>query len=721
MVLADCLGGMPIAIKERFVTKTVVLIALVAVAGLVPFADAVQTPWEEKTAPAFTTTDQLDDTVQRHEVTLPTGDTVIADVHPGGPIDVAVDFELRADGTQPGVNYVDDGESLYVIPEDAEIEDVEDREAFDVAAMLGVDRSELATPNEQDEGSETQSSHETHNLTIEAYHRDGTPFEGNDCNLAIMNMEDRSEYSVPGATRCAEFEGGESTHEVPAGPYAVVTIDRDSDAGELTFLGDPSVEVTEDTRVLMDGTQATEVTLDLEEQADVWPREKSMAYMLVPEEGLTYKNNHGMWGYATFYATGTTDPVDVGEFKFMTQWEMDAPERLVGGYEDTDAPAYEGPTELYYLPFTLEAPIPEDLSFELVDQLEDKAAIVQNRIHSNVEASSAIEEDDPHYRELRHHWLHDPAIEGSFTRVNHLSVPVDRTEIITPDEFLRHRVAGDPDGFSYLGEPVSRYTQTGVQPAESWFAEPLGPGLIAEEDEYFRDSDEPTPVHREGDTLRLEIPEVLDADGNPGWAASITMQTLNRVPGLIAGEWAGLTTDFRLLVDGEESPQTLTDIRPRGSYQMEMEPANYTIEVETNADGSYAWAEREFSTVTAWTFDSAPSEDGGEQILPLITVDYDLGLSVDNTVPAGEPSELEISASHQDGAPQPAIESAELQVSYDEGASWQDVPLQDEGAGTFSATITPPSDAETLSLQTTVSDEDGGQFEQELIRTAGVI
>lgn len=650
-------------------------------------------------------------------VELPTGDTVHAEVHPGGVIDVAVDFRERSDGVEPDVNYLDDGESLYVIPDDADIDTVEDREAYDVASQLAVDRGSSSSPAGE---SEPQASHQTHNLTIEGYHRDGTPFNGSMCSLAIMNMEDRSQYSRPTGTNCAEFEDGESTHEVPAGPYAVVGIDRDSEADELTFLGDPSVQVNEDTRVVLNGTQATEVTLDLEEQDDVWSREKSMAYFLVPEEGQPYKNSHGMWGHADLYATGTADPVEVGVFKFMTKWEMDAPERGVGGYAHPDGPAYDGPTELYYLPFTMEAPIPQDLSFELVDQLEEKAAIVQDRIHSNLEASSAVGNDTPHYREFRHHWLHDPSIEGSITRINHVSVPVNRTEIITPDELLRHRVAGDPEGFSYLNEPIDRYDGAGEQPAESWFAEPLGPGLIPQAEEYFRDRNKPTPVTREDDTLNLEIPEVLDAGGQHGWASDVVMQTANRVPGLIVGQWPGLTTDFRLLVDGEESPQTFTEFRPRGSYQMQAEPATYTIEVETQADDTYAWGEREFQTTTAWTFDSQRPEDGGEQILPLVTVDYDLGLDVFNTLPAGQTSLLELKASHQAGAIDPAIEDAQLNVSYDEGESWQQAPLVEDEAGRYTATITPPADASTLSLQTTVTDEEGNRYEQELLRAAGI-
>lgn len=704
--------------KDNPLFKIALVVGIIAAVGLIPLADAVETIWATDSAPlapawmqdaSTQTREETTKDFETHVVTLPTGDTVFAEVRPDGPLDVSVDFLDREDGTQPGTVHIQDGGDVYVIPDDAHIESDEDREAFNVASLLG-----LSGTQSTDKGAEPASEHQEHTLTLERTELGGEPYDGRDCNFAVINMEDRGTYSET----CSDFEDGIAVHEVPAGTYAAIGIDRNRTVDAMTFLGEPALDVTDDTTLEMDASKATEITLDLEEEADTWPREKHMVYMVVPEDGASYKNSHGMWGHADFYTTGSENILDTGQFFFTTKWEMDAPERLVGGFENPDAESYEGPNTFYFLPFTMEAPIPEDLAFTLEDTLVEETAQVPVTIHANEEASSATGEDDDHYRETRHHWSFDPALEGSFARINHVSVPMERTEIITADEFQRYSVAGDPDNFAKLTEPVETY-DAGERPSESYFAEPLAPGLIQPEDEYHRSSDEPDPTYRDGDRLHVSIPSVLDGDNHAGWADDIVYQTLNRVPVLIAGAWAGLTTDFTLYVDGEESPQTEAAWRPQGTYQVDAQPATYDLEVETAADGSDQWAMRAFETHTVWTFDSErPSE--GQEVLPLLMVDYDLGLDAFNTLPAGEPTEIFLSVSHQPGATVSAIETPTLKASYDEGGTWQPVALEAEGPGGYSATLTPDEEATTLSLRTSIADEDGNALEQEMIRAAGV-
>lgn len=679
-----------------------------------------------------------EDDDRTYEATLPTGDTVIAHIEQGQPVDLAMDTMPRDDGTVPGYIHIDDGESIYVIPDEAGTDPVHDREDFDVLSILGIDHP---LSDEQTQSSSDGEDAE-HELTVEATDFRGEPFDGTNCSFAIINLHDRDEYSET----CPTFEDGAFTDQVPQGTYAVVGIDRIAYASgaSLLFMGDPDVHVDDDTTVTLNGKQAEKVDIDLEDvdaieagDAEIWPREKGIGFMIAPEEGLGYKNQHSIWGMNEssvedmeayngrvnhLYVKGFDSVPNVGEFRLGLTWQLDTPNRGVGGYEDPSAPESDGPPTHYFIPFSFDEPIETGPSFEVLDDLDsddpDDVTVLPTPIHSNTEESSAIEADDDHYREFHQNWIFHPADEGSFARINHVSVPVERVDVLAAEEFYSQSVSGDPNSFSSLSNHA-QMQDPGDQPEESWFAEPLAPGLIPIEDQYHRDRDVPEPTTRGENTFSLEIPEILDAEGHAGWAASEANQVLNQVPAITAGNWPGITTDFSLYIDGSESPQTLGERNSQGTFLVPEAPATYGIHLETQADSGYGtWAEREFETSTTWTFDSQAPENGDEEPLPMLTADLDLTLDVHNELPAEQDTEIQLDVRHQPGIETP-IADASLEVSYDEGDTWTDLDL-DGDTGTYTATLTPPAEATTLSLCVTAVDADGNQLEQEMIRIAGI-
>ncbi|MGW3492195.1 S8 family serine peptidase [Streptomyces sp. NPDC001020] len=121
-----------------------------------------------------------------------------------------------------------------------------------------------------------------------------------------------------------------------------------------------------------------------------------------------------------------------------------------------------------------------------------------------------------------------------------------------------------------------------------------------------------------------------------------------------------------------------------------------------------------------WTFRSSATPTDRTTFLPLLNLAYDVDTDLSGDVRGGRVP-VGISASYVVGAPGTGtIGGAKLQVSYDDGASWQSVPLTGGTAASWKATLTVPRDAQYVSLRASASDDRGGSVTQEIIRAVGV-
>jgi subtilisin family serine protease len=120
-------------------------------------------------------------------------------------------------------------------------------------------------------------------------------------------------------------------------------------------------------------------------------------------------------------------------------------------------------------------------------------------------------------------------------------------------------------------------------------------------------------------------------------------------------------------------------------------------------------------STTTWTFGSAP----GEAVLPLLDLDFDLPLSLDNTLPAGTPATLHLGVRRQPGSTGGPVAMPRVQLSYDDGASWRDVAVVSLEPGQYQARFKQPDLAATngfVSLRVTARDADGNSVKQEVNR-----
>lgn len=200
---------------------------------------------------------------------------------------------------------------------------------------------------------------------------------------------------------------------------------------------------------------------------------------------------------------------------------------------------------------------------------------------------------------------------------------------------------------------------------------------------------------RTGDRLALRVPEFVDAAGHYGFA-----------DGWVDQVQAVLLRDGEVLAELPDAWQDV-DTGP--------EPASYRLELTTGRESpEWQWAT---STETVWEFESQRPTGDGPQPLPLLQVDYDVPVDLDGTVSGRLPHALGLALRHQHGLPAPDADQVRLEVSFDDGDSWREVPVHMVG-GRLLALIPPDSGA--VSLRVHAEATDGSAVTQTVLRAYGV-
>lgn len=161
------------------------------------------------------------------------------------------------------------------------------------------------------------------------------------------------------------------------------------------------------------------------------------------------------------------------------------------------------------------------------------------------------------------------------------------------------------------------------------------------------------------------------------------------------------------------------------------------------SSGAYAWnapaAEAEFKVVTdttldparwrlstkghaEWTFRSKETPSDRSTFLPLINLGFDVDTDLKGDVRGGSRLPVGISAEYVKGAADTGtIGGGSLEVSYDDGATWQKVALKKSWRGAaWTGELQVPDGAQYISFRAGASDDRGGAVKQEIIRAVGV-
>ncbi|MFH9813889.1 S8 family serine peptidase [Streptomyces sp. NPDC017230] len=205
----------------------------------------------------------------------------------------------------------------------------------------------------------------------------------------------------------------------------------------------------------------------------------------------------------------------------------------------------------------------------------------------------------------------------------------------------------------------------------------------------------------------------------PGWGDSGPDHTGF---GDVWSETSKLSQTTSVYLDGE-----LVDQRPSSAAYVWDAPADehtYKLVTDTALDaGRWKLGTRGHAE---WTFRSAATPDDRWTYLPLINLSFDVDTDLAGEVRGGKKLRVGLGAEYVAGAPDTGtLGGGKLEVSYDEGETWQQVRLRGgdgkgDGQASWHGTLNVPRDAGHVSLRASARDDRGGSVTQEIVRAVAV-
>ena len=261
---------------------------------------------------------------------------------------------------------------------------------------------------------------------------------------------------------------------------------------------------------------------------------------------------------------------------------------------------------------------------------------------------------------------------GAVTRTEYVTAGVPWRESLLQDSWLQWDAVR-----IYAGGATT--TSWGKAPAVPGV--PISPGVVSA---------------RVGDQLQIRLAGYTDAD--PTHTSDVPYYWFHGTTTLSHnGEPLGGCVDIHVLNCDVDVPA---------------DPATYTL---TADDPAPVFTDSVQSSKTTWTFHSRP----GEATLPLIDLDYDLPLSLTNTLTAGTSTALMLGVRRQPGSTGGRLHTPTVAASYDDGSTWTSLAVAPFDHGQFFVHYKLPELAATngyVALRVTASDDAGNSIVQEVPR-----
>jgi subtilisin family serine protease len=279
-----------------------------------------------------------------------------------------------------------------------------------------------------------------------------------------------------------------------------------------------------------------------------------------------------------------------------------------------------------------------------------------------------------------------------------IPVPLERTEYYSPGPVSWGMTAdfGQTDNLTQGGVADRRTFRPGEQATINWNKSMFGPSLSTPLERFGQ---QPTAqVSRAGDTIVAQMALLSDSGGNDAFPRPLPEEQ---------GGY-GDTGDTALYADGRLVGRS--GVPGDGRFTVPAQPANYRLVSEVNRNHP-TWP---LSTKVSleWTFRSGHTDR--PSALPLLTIGADPRTDMNNFAPARKRFMFPVKVDRQPGASGRAPVLRSVEVSHDDGATWQRARLCKAG-GTWLAIVDQPA-AGFVSLRASAADPDGNTVQQTTIR-----
>jgi hypothetical protein len=223
----------------------------------------------------------------------------------------------------------------------------------------------------------------------------------------------------------------------------------------------------------------------------------------------------------------------------------------------------------------------------------------------------------------------------------------------------------------------------------AWNKAVIGPTLHGTTVNYPGEEQHPWSWRKDG-LINVKLPMHGDAAGRPRM-----VDTLNDATGSV--------TVYR-----DDVALGTTPITGFAEYPAPAETASYRVVADARQHNA-AWP---LSTVVTaeWAFRSSAAGEG--KALPMLTTRFDPAVDVRNQAPGNRRFSFPAYVERQDGAAR--IASLSVDVSYDDGATWQKADVRRD-KDRWTVTVRHPANG-YASLRSRTSDVDGNRLEQTILR-----
>ncbi|MFF4837481.1 S8 family serine peptidase [Streptomyces sp. NPDC001315] len=281
-----------------------------------------------------------------------------------------------------------------------------------------------------------------------------------------------------------------------------------------------------------------------------------------------------------------------------------------------------------------------------------------------------------------------------------------RTEYVSAgntmwQHLVHHTTTFDVDMPLAVGmREASRTYRAGAQPAETWQGAVVRPSIPI---------GTTTPTVREGNLLRLRIPEFTDSQSGH-WSRAVAGE--GGGVGASGANQVGDAASAVLYRDGRELTRTDS---AWADVEVPADAARYRLDLTTSRT-SPDWKYGVFTT-TSWSFPSARTDTATP--LSLLQLDYEVPVDAHNTLRAGRTHTIGVRVRAQDGLSAPRGVTVHIEASYDDGRTWRTAKVADRGHSTFQARVEGPSRAAAhtwVTLRVTARDAAGNTVRQTVQR-----
>ncbi|OLF14538.1 hypothetical protein BLA60_03040 [Actinophytocola xinjiangensis] len=509
---------------------------------------------------------------------------------------------------------------------------------------------------------------ESYDLTLRTLDATGAP---TDAHFSFVYGLDRYRFRpVPGV-------GGAGTLRVRAGSYhvdgAISTPRPGTDLYDSAKVVHPTVTVDADTTVVLDARDADPVSVTFDRE-DVVPEAVAVAYSRSLPHGLL---NTGVLG-------DTFDRIGIGQVGApVGEEELVAALGGVWAVPDDHGELRES-TVAYHLSWFDHGSVPTGFSRHIVDR--DLAQVrTSNHAQANRKLGTKM-------------WIARDQRTGAANGFGFgFALPLERTEFHNVDEGVSW--SGELQQWSLrrkqihtesvlTGAPVDHHP--GQLTTEAWNAAVFGPGY----------SPDATSAVRSADTLALDIPLFTDA-------------------GLGRSGVSVVNSGSTVLYQGE-TELGRTELPGAGSFDVGPEPAVYRLIATADRDGL---SRLSTSVRCEWTFHSVRPPDGttgkgkGGVGLPLMAIRYAPPDLDENNVVRAREIQLPVTVEWPAGSPEnSSLTALTVDVSFNDGRTWERAPATLDGPTTATAHIAHPSGARQVSLRAQATDANGNSVTQTVIR-----